>query len=173
MKKIIVLLIFVSLPVFAMEDIATLGQSVSQMISQNLKTFYDTYYSSTRTTQELMKAIDQDLQNTHFKTFPLEIRQELIKYVATDEFKRIFYQLVPTETTPIRIRLRTASPEYAYINFLLKLGVNPNILITKNQTALDVVHDLLLSTSLQALFVQYNSIKKLLESFGGKRFGAQ
>ena len=72
------------------------------------------------------------------------------------------------------------APHYEYVNFLLKLGANPNISISANQTALDVVEENIQELKVNLAIFQtkndkiqldlFNDLLELIKSHGGKKF---
>lgn len=172
MKKVLLSLVLASFSLLAMEDIATLGQAMTKNIGQALKKIYETYYSSTKTTQEIVKAVTHDLEKTYLGTLPLDVRKELIKFAATDEFKKLFFR-IESIYLGMTIRLRTTPPDYDYVNFLLELGADPSITISKSRTALDIIDGYLRDLAnlhLDKLLNEYKALHSLIKSKDGKKY---
>lgn len=154
-------------------DLQTVGTSVGQ----TLKDFFYTYYSRTKNTEGVIQALNQNLETTYLATLPIEIRKEIVKYAATEEFKKFFYRLSPfVIPSGIEIRLSGAAPDHDYIHYLLQLGANPNILITNEKTALDIIIGMLklIGTGFfnqkSELFIEFERIGDLIKRNGGKSF---
>jgi hypothetical protein len=153
------------------EDLQTIGISVGQ----TLKDFYYTYYSNTKNTEQVIQSLNENLEKTYLARLPAEIRKEIVRYAATDEFKKFFYRLAPFELSGIEVRLTGATPEYNYIHYLLQLGANPNVLIAKEKTALDVIVQMLKLIGpgffrKSERYIEFERLGNLIERNGGKSF---
>ena len=166
-------------PAYSMQslDFETVAQMVKGSVGEMLRDFYDTYYSKTKTTAEVAKAVTENLEKTYLGTLPFEIRREIVNHAAADEFIQLFYRLDPIRASFVQIypSFIITPPDFDYVHYLLQLGVNPNVMITENKTALNILDAFLKHRSQYErersdFLKKFVALQELIKEYGGKNF---
>lgn len=147
-------------------------------VATTIQNFYNSgksFIIPIQSAKEVENALLHYQETTFVGRLPTELRKELIKYAATQEFKKIFETMLPTI-----LALNSDAPDHQYIQYLLKIGANPNVLVAADTTAIDIINainaafhatNLSLITPTQVeRKVAYTYIGELIKKHGGKAF---